>query len=155
MNNGHIEQIDSPQRLFDFPSTSFVAKFMGYDNELEAQVEDVEEEKVYIHSAETHFTIPRQRCSGEIRKGDKVVMFFRPDRTEVFDSQMENSIRGTIKFKSFLGTRIQYLIQTEDENELNIFCPREGDRKEKETIYIRIDQQGIMVEKAAERIPQK
>ncbi|TYL37358.1 glycerol-3-phosphate ABC transporter ATP-binding protein [Natronococcus pandeyae] len=29
MNNGRIEQIDAPQRLYDYPATQFVAEFIG------------------------------------------------------------------------------------------------------------------------------
>lgn len=38
MNNGCIEQLDTPQTVYQTPATPFVAQFLGFENLLEAQV---------------------------------------------------------------------------------------------------------------------
>jgi len=38
MNQGRVEQVDEPSRLYGFPQTRFVADFIGHINQLEAQV---------------------------------------------------------------------------------------------------------------------
>ena len=41
MNQGRVEQVDEPSRLYGFPGTRFVADFIGHINQLEAQVVEV------------------------------------------------------------------------------------------------------------------
>ena len=38
MDQGRVEQVDEPSRLYGFPKTRFVADFIGHINQLEAQV---------------------------------------------------------------------------------------------------------------------
>lgn len=37
MNKGHVEQVDGPQKLYDFPRTAFVARFIGGANVLDGR----------------------------------------------------------------------------------------------------------------------
>ena len=40
MNQGRLEQVDEPSRLYGFPKNRFVADFIGHINQLDAQVEE-------------------------------------------------------------------------------------------------------------------
>src|SRR3546814_9272088 len=40
MSNGKVEQIDTPEKIYDQPATAFVADFMGNANRLQARFAD-------------------------------------------------------------------------------------------------------------------
>ena len=40
MNDGRLEQVDTPRRIYDAPATEFVADFVGETNLLRGQVRD-------------------------------------------------------------------------------------------------------------------
>ena len=49
MNQGEIEQIGRPEKIFAAPETAFVADFMGFDNHFKAAVVSVRDSKLTVN----------------------------------------------------------------------------------------------------------
>jgi sulfate transport system ATP-binding protein len=54
MNEGHIEQIGSPDEVYDRPATPFVYKFVGNVNLFHGRIDDG---KAHIHKRETEHVV--------------------------------------------------------------------------------------------------
>jgi sulfate transport system ATP-binding protein len=54
MNEGHIEQIGSPDEVYDRPATPFVFKFLGNVNLFHGRIDDG---KAHIHDGETEHVV--------------------------------------------------------------------------------------------------
>ncbi|MGL5437845.1 MAG: ABC transporter ATP-binding protein [Lachnospiraceae bacterium] len=101
MNNGIIEQYDTPENIYQKPKTEFVAKFIGFENFLNLtkvekevyQMDDGTEFEV-VHIADSDIT-----CIGTIRPSDIEV---------AGDNQVKNVITGRIGVRTFLGQDYQY-----------------------------------------------
>ena len=114
MNKGRIEQISSPEEIFNKPATHFVATFLGYANSLRGRVERVEGGLVFVvHSAGAviaarweHVSVPAP--------GREVLVTFRPDavRVEADEKAKGNVLTGQVESSAFLGTHIDYVLQT-------------------------------------------
>ena len=104
MNNGVIEQMDDPQRIYQHPKTEFVMNFVGFDNRIELVREDGfwrAEDGTKIEAAEP-------------LDAPEALAYLRSDDVELasWDTQAKNSVPGTIDVKTYLGRRYQYNITT-------------------------------------------
>lgn len=104
MNNGVIEQMDDPQRIYQHPKTVFVMNFVGFDNRIELVREDgfwKAKDGTKIEAAEP-------------LDAPEALAYLRSDDVELasWDTQAKNSVPGTIDVKTYLGRRYQYNITT-------------------------------------------
>lgn len=81
LNAGILQQIDSPQNLYDLPDNLFVAGFIGSPamNFFPASIEK-EDGKLYVNGEAFHVTIPEDKVSTfEPYVGKRVVFGLRPE----------------------------------------------------------------------------
>ncbi|AEH36924.1 ABC transporter ATP-binding protein [Halopiger xanaduensis] len=85
MNDGRIQQVDTPQRLYDYPSNRFVAEFIGDPamNMLEVTVEDGPSGPIVRHEAFTIEVPDAPELEG--LDGDRAVLGFRPEDASLAD----------------------------------------------------------------------
>jgi len=82
MNNGAIEQIDSPERMYRTPRNRFVAGFLGASNFIEATVGDVLADGRLAAEAEGGLKFVAANPNG-LTRGDRIVATIRPERVEI------------------------------------------------------------------------
>ncbi|HET6872212.1 MAG TPA: ABC transporter ATP-binding protein, partial [Sporolactobacillaceae bacterium] len=100
MNTGKIEQIDTPQNIYDQPSSLFVAKFIGRMNFLKGVARD---HKLTLNELELNLDRP---FHGEL------TLAARPEDV-VFVRDEEAGIRGAIRHMMVLGHYAELTIDTE------------------------------------------
>ncbi len=104
MNQGVIEQYDSPEHIYKRPATEFVARFIGFENFLELSRVDAHH---YKAADQSHFEIAMDF------DGADFMGTIRPDDIRLAeDGQTENVIAGTIGVRTFLGKSYQYEVNT-------------------------------------------
>jgi multiple sugar transport system ATP-binding protein len=99
MNHGVVEQWGTPQEIYDFPATMFVADFIGsppmnflrFDERVETGAE-------HVSLAGVSVPVPRV-C--DAATGDKSVLGVRPEHVRLSDKA---SYRGTVLATEYLGT---------------------------------------------------
>lgn len=105
MNNGVIEQYDTPENIYNNPKTEFVARFIGFENFIDLVHLD---QNKYKAKNGAIFNIQnksdKKECIGTIKPDDIYV-------TE--DKNTENSIQGVVQVRTFLGKAYQYEVETE------------------------------------------
>jgi spermidine/putrescine transport system ATP-binding protein len=127
MNRGKIEQRGGAEELYERPATEFVAGFLGDCNLMDATAGEREGELTALDTAAGRLWAPAERVdarSGELRAG------VRPEKVRLGPAQdppdLPNRIRGSVDVASFLGTAIQYLVQT-DAGEMKVITQNSGD----------------------------
>ena len=133
MNEGRIEQLDTPTNIYEDPSTEFVADFIGETNFLDGTIAerdgrvvlDLEDSEIVVDAAE----LP----------GEDAVVFVRPEKIDLAapddaKRENENDVVGTIERALFLGSKIRYYVRVggqevvaEVENKGSRVRYREGD----------------------------
>ncbi|MEN0013215.1 MAG: ABC transporter ATP-binding protein, partial [Solirubrobacteraceae bacterium] len=123
MNRGKIEQAGSARELYDYPSTAFVANFLGQSNLVKASVTgtDGDASVVETHDGNT-FKVPTKRVaatSGELAVG------VRPEKVWISpldaldpESSRSNRMRATIVTSAFLGVSLEYHVLTAGGDEI-------------------------------------
>ncbi len=126
MNGGLIEQLGDPATLYERPSTTFVANFLGQSNLLPGKVTASDGADLVIDVQGQSLRLPRNRSASH----DGNVWFgVRPEklviRTE--DTQPSgNQLTGTVTDTSFTGVSTQYLVKMPWGQELNVVQQNDG-----------------------------
>jgi len=109
MNVGVIEQVGTPFEIYNFPTTVFVANFVGTLNAATAEV--VDPAKGIISMDGVQFKTAEDLTGRQ--KGDKVHLSIRPERFSFADEQKKDNVLDcTIENITFLGSivRVQVMI---------------------------------------------
>jgi len=106
MNGGHIEQLGTPNELYETPATAFVAGFLGVSNLIAGTVTAAD--AVRLHSG-PEVRIPADVLAG--RKGE-VAVGIRPEKIELGNGQV-NSLEGVDREEAYVGVATQYIVYTD------------------------------------------
>ena len=113
MNKGAIEQMGSPEVLYELPSTVFVANFLGQSNLFVGPVRDDGGSTISIDVAGHRIVVPKSRAQ---RQSGRVTAGVRPEKLSLYVN--EDSIPGGrnqlgpghVVDVSFSGVSTQYLV---------------------------------------------
>lgn len=94
MQNGKIEQCDSPEQIYSHPASEMVARFVGFRNFFTV------EQAVGLHIVAGNF--------------DKMatMMCIRPEDIVLGDKTFSVSMPGTVEVRTYLGKAYQYEVKT-------------------------------------------
>ena len=107
LNDGRVEQVDSPERLYYAPKTRFVADFIGDANIIKAEVENKKNTLYNLKLGEVNLDI---NSSKNLNKSISVAL--RPEKINIDNDKKENSLSGKIISASFVGNSYQYITST-------------------------------------------
>ena len=107
-NDGKVQQLSSPDKLYEEPVNSFVAEFIGENNTFNGQVTDISggKCKVKLDSGTEIISNPIRVNS----KGEKTIVSLRPERAIINpEDKMENKHKGKIEEVIYHGdhTRVR------------------------------------------------
>ncbi len=104
LDRGIIQQVGSPQTLYDRPENLFVANFLGTANILEGKIESDGPERRFVTATGDSLTLPGE-TTGE---GTNIVL--RPQNISITRSAGRDSLPGKVRHSEFLGSQIRYLV---------------------------------------------
>ncbi|VTU26794.1 Sulfate/thiosulfate import ATP-binding protein CysA [Variovorax sp. SRS16] len=83
LNKGRVEQIGSPEDLYDSPATRFVAEFIGDANLVEGRVVAAQASGEVRIRVAGDTDLPARAVPGSLRVGDAAYLMLRPERIEL------------------------------------------------------------------------
>ena len=113
MNQGKIVQIGEPEEVYEYPSTRFVADFIGSVNMFEGRVIEDDDDFVRIQSDEAGceiFVAHGVSCS----PNQKLWFAIRPEKLEITKKKQKSSINiieGVVEDIAYLGNLSTYRIR--------------------------------------------
>jgi len=125
MNQGRIEQIDEPSRIYNFPANRFVADFIGKINLLSARVLEVSAAHLKLTvTGLGEVTVP---VSGHVKAGDEGVFAVRPEQVRIVaqspDIAVESQLFGKIKDFLYIGDVTTYIITLSNNTLIEALLP--------------------------------
>ncbi|MBN9543588.1 MAG: ABC transporter ATP-binding protein [Alphaproteobacteria bacterium] len=117
MDKGRILQIGTPQEIYDYPNSLFVADFIGTINMFEAFVEEVDDHEDYSIVRLIEFNDLRVKISlqNRFQAGTNVYIGIRPEEFIISKDQAladENFFKAKVLDISFLGDQLIYQAET-------------------------------------------
>lgn len=111
MDNGYVQQIGTPQEIYNRPLNRFVADFIGETNLIEATIIALQDEEVQVKTKNGLVLTGRKQHSSPTLThmiGDNVFISVRPE--SVNQGPGENTLTGTITFVEFTGISVNYIV---------------------------------------------
>jgi putrescine transport system ATP-binding protein len=115
MDKGNIEQIGTPDEIYEFPVNRFVAGFIGNANMFEARVVSSDQDTTVVCSDILgELAIPSRET---LTAGDNISLAIRPEKiyvdTELTDKPGRQSIKGVVYDLGYFGNLTLYKVKTD------------------------------------------
>ncbi len=128
MDKGQVVQVGTPAEIYEFPSSRFVADFVGTTNFFEGTVCGCEPGLVRVSCTETGGELVVD-AAGEVAIGQRVWVALRPEKVrlgkEPSSAVRTNELRGTVWELGYLGNRSTYRIKTASGKLVTVFAQNE------------------------------
>jgi putative spermidine/putrescine transport system ATP-binding protein len=112
MLNGHIEQVGPPFEIYNFPTTEFVAQFVGTLNTLNATVHDPASGILVVDGQ----NVQAEHALDGMQSGDSALISVRPERLSLVDDERKaNVLKCTVENITFLGSIVRILLRLEEQ----------------------------------------
>jgi ABC-type Fe3+/spermidine/putrescine transport system ATPase subunit len=112
LNRGRIEQLGTAEEVYRSPRTAFVSGFIGETNLIKGRSIEVRGEFVMVETAGGPLVGRVTRPGWVPGPGEEVLLSIRPEAWRLDSGSGENGVTGKIVERSYLGQRIQYIIET-------------------------------------------
>ena len=123
MNRGRLEQVGTPEEIYEHPQSRFVAEFIGLSNFLEGHVQSADRDTMVVSIGGVQVAAPALPNAG---LGQRVLLFLRPNEVEllrpdvpggtnVFDAHVEKAtyLGDTIDYRLTFGQGLALRVQTD------------------------------------------
>ena len=143
MNLGEIQQIGTPQAIYQRPANLFVASFIGRTNLINAEIR-MENGKAYLVTV-GGYRVEMTTLLEEEKKDQKVVASVRPE--EFVISRDGEGIPATVTSSTFLGLNMHYFLKLDDGTDVQVIQEAELDSRlmDGEKIHLSVKQNKINV----------
>ena len=115
LNGGRIEQIDSPQSIYQNPQSSFVAAFIGSSNSIFGELEQTDRQTARVRVGD--HVLPAVKVNGEhLPKGSRCGIWVKKENTLVTTDHEEpqqgfTSLEATVKDVLFKGPTTEVVLE--------------------------------------------
>ncbi|MDQ1665466.1 MAG: spermidine/putrescine transport system ATP-binding protein [Actinomycetota bacterium] len=129
MNNGRIEQLGNPEELYESPTTTFVANFLGQSNLIRSSVTGTSGTDVQLEVHGGRLAMPQSRRNGAT---DDLLIGVRPEKIRISptgqdaNAEQNELLGGVVTDASFTGVSTQYLVRMPWGQELMVFAQNVG-----------------------------
>jgi spermidine/putrescine transport system ATP-binding protein len=126
MNQGRVEQIDTPNQIYEQPLTAFVADFIGDTNLFSGKIEEVHPAMLLVTTDRgLKLKVKPPKLENAPSSGS-VVVSVRPEKIQVSLSPLGeqiNGFEGRLVNVMYLGTHVHYLVELESGDRLTVMQP--------------------------------
>lgn len=119
MNDGILEQVGTPEEIYNHPKTKFVADFIGVANFINSKILKVENHSVTIEMLNRIIKIPcnfiKNFSTEKVAQNKTLILLTRPENIVFRD---DGDFEGIILERSFLGSTTRYFVKVSDYEKL-------------------------------------
>ncbi|GGQ86081.1 ABC transporter ATP-binding protein [Streptomyces flaveolus] len=126
MNQGVVEQVGSPQEVYERPATAFVAGFIGTSNLIGGRLTSTDAGTGVVDLGDGDRITVALR--GSRSPGEAVEITVRPEKIRLTAGPADSAsrVRGTVREVVYLGTSTSYSVETRTGAEMTVFQPNDG-----------------------------
>jgi spermidine/putrescine transport system ATP-binding protein len=135
MNRGVIEQLDEPEEIYERPSTTFVAGFIGVSNLMPGEVVSANGGSVELR-LDAGPTV--QAGADEATVGERAHAVVRPEKLQLHAASNGDgaagraSVEGQVESSLYLGTATQVVVALGDGTRLTVLVPNADEEERRQ-----------------------
>ena len=120
-NEGKIQQVGTPDELYETPGNRFVADFIGESNFIEGKIIQLDEETASVATRDKSLVIPCPRLPG-FALDQEVHVVIRPEKIKFLDNSdsIPIALQGTVEELIYIGDIMRYRIRVSDHQTLDL-----------------------------------
>ncbi len=125
MNHGRVEQIDTPEAVYERPATAFVAGFIGVSNLMPGTISSVADGRAALRlDTGAEF----EAAADGLQAGERAYAVVRPEklRIEAADAAAANgqpSVEGMVEASVYVGTATQIVVGLSENVRMTVLVP--------------------------------
>jgi len=126
MSNGRVEQVGTPSEVYEEPTTTYVADFLGVSNLMDARAEGADAQgRARLRLGEFQLSAAR----GDTDALGDVRVVIRPERVGLEDAGAtgENRVPGMVERVVYVGSTMQVIVHLAPGQTLQAWIPNRGD----------------------------
>ncbi len=122
LNKGKLEQIDTPENIYQKPKSRFVAEFIGEINLIRGKIIETRDEIATIKIFNNHIVKAEMEQPDQYLRGKAVSIALRPEDIIVTEDKTnyENNISAVVKEAIFVGDALKVKVVNEVQGEMLI-----------------------------------
>lgn len=123
-HHGQIEQIGSPKEIYEFPSSSYVARFVGTTNIMSGNLLQLDSNPVIDIGGLGQFKIQITQKKEWMKEGCHLLMSIRPEKIDISKKKLDhfsNVLKGTVHSIVYHGRSTQYNVMLSNQTRLQVF----------------------------------
>ena len=125
MNNGEIEQLETPDNTYKLPKNEFVASFVGESSFIKCKIIEVNNENLKVQILNTNYiTNVINNQKNKLSINQEVEIMIRPELVEI-DNQ--SAFEGIVTHKIFTGPFMRLFVKTTLDQEIIIDIKQTSD----------------------------
>ena len=123
--DGVIQQLSSPDALYESPQNSFVAQFIGENNKLSGKITAINNERCSMTLDDGTQVESHAVNIGEV--GSRSTLSLRPERVELEPTEKrDNLVSGVVKEVLYLGDHLRIVMSVAGNDEFIVKLPNGG-----------------------------
>jgi putative spermidine/putrescine transport system ATP-binding protein len=111
-HQGRIQQIDTPEAIYEHPANAFVARFIGENNRVTGTVEQIEDGRCSVRV--NGGTVIAGTLGAELAPGEPALVSVRPEQIVLGDAPADCMVDGTLAEAIYLGDHVRLRIAVRD-----------------------------------------
>ena len=134
LNNGHLEQIGTPEEIYEYPKTKFVADFIGESNILEGTVIEKEDNILKVKSEDGEILVQDDNFS----LGEHLYVSVRLEKLDYSTRPINGfNLSGIVKEFIYVGATRKTIVQMPTGEEIKfVRFLQKNDLKEGNVVYL-------------------
>jgi spermidine/putrescine transport system ATP-binding protein len=126
MQSGRIEQMGDPEEVYERPSTTFVAGFIGVSNLMPGTATGVNGDRVRV-KLDTGPELEAQGANG-VTTGERIHAVVRPEKLQIQGDNGSGpadgpSVEGIVEASVYLGTATQIVVGLDEDVRMTVLVP--------------------------------
>jgi multiple sugar transport system ATP-binding protein len=142
IDKGIIQQNDTPQNIYMYPNTTFVADFIGESNIMNGDVVSVKNGITSVKIEDDVIFEVNSVDADDV--GKKINIMVRPENIKISINPLKNSLHGVVKDIIYDGAVTKLFIDTDGELNLKVNAHGIVNLKEGEGVYLKIEKDSIV-----------
>jgi spermidine/putrescine transport system ATP-binding protein len=131
MDQGRIEQIDAPDQIYERPTTTFVAGFIGVSNLMPGRVMSSSDDRAQVE-LDTGVEVSAERNG--LATGERCHAVVRPEKLRIAragEAMPEGwrAVEGMVQSSVFLGTSTQIVVELPGDVRMTVLVPNADERE--------------------------
>ncbi len=123
-HNGEIEQIGKPKEIYEFPVSSFVAKFVGTTNIFGGKLINLDGDPEIEIPDLGVFKLPTSQRKEWMREGCEILLSLRPEKIFISKKEVKNfsnCTKGVVHSIVYHGRSTQYNVLLKNQMRIQVF----------------------------------